>query len=80
MFKKKLLKNKNKGLITTEATVTECLPGCICRVKIKDSKNFSTCYLSGNMVKNHINLMVDDVVIIEYSIYNSEKCRVIFRK
>ncbi len=80
MFKKKLFKNKKRGLITTEATVTECLPNSICKVKIKDSEIFSTCYLSGNMIKNHINLIVDDIVIIEYSVYSSEKCRVIFRK
>ncbi|WP_259286512.1 translation initiation factor IF-1 [Candidatus Nasuia deltocephalinicola] len=80
MFKKKLLKNKKRGLITTEATVTECLPNSVCRVKIKDTGNFSTCYLSGNMVRNHISLIVDDTVIIEHSVYDSEKCRVIFRK
>ncbi|WP_259285952.1 translation initiation factor IF-1 [Candidatus Nasuia deltocephalinicola] len=80
MFKEKLLKNKKKGLITTEAVVTECLPNSVCKVKIKDIECFSTCYLSGNMVKNHINLIVDDIVIIEYSIYSTEKCRVIFRK
>ncbi|WP_259292920.1 translation initiation factor IF-1 [Candidatus Nasuia deltocephalinicola] len=80
MFKKKLLKNKKRGLITTEATVTECLPNGVCRVKIKDTENFSTCYLSGNMIRNHISLIVDDIVIIEYSIYNFEKCRVVFRK
>ncbi len=80
MFKKKLLKNKKKGLITAEAVVTECLPNSVCRVKIKDTENFSTCYLSGSMVKNHISLIVDDIVIIEYSIHNSEKCRVVFRK
>ncbi len=80
MFKKKLLKNKKRGLITSEAIVTECLPNNICRVKINGTENFSTCYLSGNMVRNHISLMVDDIVIIEYSIYNYEKCRVIFRK
>ncbi len=80
MFKKKSLNNKKKGLITTEAVVTQCLPNGICKVKIKDTLKTSTCYLSGNMVKNHINLIMDDIVIIEYSIYNSEKCRVIFRK
>ncbi|WP_259288814.1 translation initiation factor IF-1 [Candidatus Nasuia deltocephalinicola] len=80
MFKKKLLINKKKGLITNEGVVTECLPNGVCRVKIKNIDNISTCYLSGNMIKNHISLIVDDVVIIEYSIYHSEKCRVIFRK
>ncbi|WP_259289722.1 translation initiation factor IF-1 [Candidatus Nasuia deltocephalinicola] len=80
MFKKKSFNNKKKGLITTEALVTQCLPNGICKVRIKDTLKISTCYLSGNMVKNHINLIMDDVVIIEYSIYNSDKCRVIFRK
>ncbi len=80
MFKKKLFNNKKKGLITTEAKVIQCLPNGICKVKMKDTEYLSTCYLSGNMVKNHINLIIDDIVIIEYSVYNSKKCRVIFRK
>ncbi|WP_259286085.1 translation initiation factor IF-1 [Candidatus Nasuia deltocephalinicola] len=80
MFKNKLLNNKKKGLITNEGVVRECLPNGICKIKIKDIDNISTCYLSGNMVKNHINLIVDDIVIVEYSIYNFEKCRVVFRK
>ncbi|AGS33194.1 protein chain initiation factor IF-1 [Candidatus Nasuia deltocephalinicola str. NAS-ALF] len=82
MFKKKnknLINNK-KRIITNEAKVFECLPDSVYKVILKNSINPILGYLSGNMVRNHIKLIKDDIVIVELSLTDKNRCRIVFRK
>ncbi|BEH03932.1 hypothetical protein NDNC_0980 [Candidatus Nasuia deltocephalinicola] len=80
MYNKSDIINKKKGLKTSEAKVIECLPGNIYKVLLKNNKNPITGYLSGNMVRNYIKLIKDDIVIVEFSLLDSNRCRIVFRK
>lgn len=82
MFKKKnkLASNIKKRIITGEAKVFECLPNNVYKVILRDSDKPILGYLSGNMVRNHIKLIKDDLVIIEFSLTDKNRCRIVFRK
>lgn len=78
MSKKKI--NEKKRILTKEAIVVESLPGNMYKLNLKNSKKEIIGYLSGNMVRNYIKLIKDDIVIAEFSIFDNNRCRIVYRK
>jgi translation initiation factor IF-1 len=62
--------------IQFEGTVTDVLPGALCRVQLDGVGKEIIGYISGKMKKNNIRVVVGDRVEIEMSPYDLEKGRI----
>ncbi|HOM54514.1 MAG TPA: translation initiation factor IF-1, partial [Thermotogota bacterium] len=62
-----------------EGKVTEALPNAVFKV-ILDNNHLVTAHISGKMRKNFIRLVPGDTVVVELSIYDLTKGRIIYRK
>ncbi len=60
--------------------VTEVLPNALFRVQLEGMDNTILCHISGKMRKNHINILMDDLVHVEMSQYDMTKGRIVFRE
>jgi len=60
--------------------VVEVLPNAFFRVRIEGVAESILCHISGKMRKNHINVLIDDLVDIEVSPYDITKGRIVFRE
>lgn len=65
--------------IEFEAEVIEVLPNALFKVKLESGNTMLTT-LSGRMRTNNINVLLHDRVIVETSVYDFSKGRIIFRK
>ena len=61
-------------------TVTEILPNALFRVVLEGATDPILCHISGKMRKNHINILMDDLVHVEMSQYDLTKGRIVFRE
>ena len=59
--------------------VVENLPNTLFRVKLEDSDNIITCYLSGKMRKHYIKILPGDKVRVEMTPYDLERGRIVYR-
>jgi len=66
-------------VIKAEGKVTEALPNAVFKV-ILDNNHLVTAHISGKMRKNFIRLVPGDTVVVELSIYDLTKGRIIYRK
>ncbi|HNW46174.1 MAG TPA: translation initiation factor IF-1 [Thermotogota bacterium] len=73
-----MAKDKN-DVIKAEGKVTEALPNAVFKV-ILDNNHLVTAHISGKMRKNFIRLVPGDTVVVELSIYDLTKGRIIYRK
>ncbi|HNR63970.1 MAG: translation initiation factor IF-1 [Thermotogaceae bacterium] len=71
-------KDKN-DVIKAEGKVTEALPNAVFKV-VLDNNHQVTAHISGKMRKNFIRLVPGDTVVVELSIYDLTKGRIIYRK
>ena len=62
-----------------EGQVTEILPNAMFRVKLSTG-NEILAHISGKMRMNHINILLHDQVVVQLSMYDLTKGRIIFRK
>lgn len=69
-----------KNIIRFEGIVLDCLPDNIYKIKLKNNDRVILAYLSGIMVKNHIRLLKDDIVVVELSHLDLNRGRVVLRK
>ncbi|ASS47048.1 Protein chain initiation factor IF-1 [Candidatus Nasuia deltocephalinicola] len=69
-----------KNIARIEGVIIKCLPDNIFRVKLKSDNRVILTYLSGNMIKNHIKLIKDDIVVVELSHLDTNRGRIVFRK
>lgn len=60
--------------------IVEVLPNALFRVQIEGLIEPILCHISGKMRKNHINVLIDDLVDIEVSPYDITKGRIVFRE
>ncbi|HQG97102.1 MAG TPA: translation initiation factor IF-1 [Thermotogota bacterium] len=70
-----MAKDKN-DVIKAEGKVTEALPNAVFKV-ILDNNHLVTAHISGKMRKNFIRLVPGDTVVVELSIYDLTKGRII---
>jgi len=68
-----------KDFVETEGEVIEALPNGMFRVKL-DNGHTVLAYLSGKMRVNFIKVSVGDRVVVQLSIYDLTKGRIVYRK
>lgn len=66
-------------LIEVEGKVLEVLPGGIYRVEL-DNKHIIIAHVSGKIRMNHIRVLAGDRVVLELSLYDLTRGRIIYRK
>ncbi|ACR80560.1 MULTISPECIES: translation initiation factor IF-1 [Kosmotoga] len=66
-------------VIKMEGVVIESMPNATFKVKL-DNDHIVLAHISGRMRKNFIRLIPGDRVIVEVSIYDLSKGRIVFRK
>lgn len=71
-------KDKN-DVIKAEGKVIEALPNAVFKV-VLENNHMVTAHISGKMRKNFIRLVPGDTVVVELSIYDLTKGRIIYRK
>ena len=69
----------NNDVIKPQGKVTEALPNAVFKV-VLDNNHQVTAHISGKMRKNFIRLVPGDTVVVELSIYDLTKGRIIYRK
>ncbi|MGC8733818.1 MAG: translation initiation factor IF-1 [bacterium] len=83
MSNKKNKKEQNikvlKDFVETEGEVIEALPNGMFRVKL-DNGHIVLAHLSGKMRVNFIKVSVGDRVVVQLSIYDLTKGRIVYRK
>ncbi|MBS4016575.1 MAG: translation initiation factor IF-1 [Candidatus Latescibacteria bacterium] len=67
-----------KDLINLEGTVTEALPNAMFRVEL-DNGHKVLAHISGKMRMYHIRILPGDRVTIEFSPYDLNRGRIIYR-
>ena len=68
-----------EDVIELSGVVNEVLPGTMFRVKLDANQRIVLGYISGRMRKNHIQLLQGDKVRVEFSPYDLDKCRIVYR-
>ena len=69
-----------EDVIEVTGVITEVLPGTMFRIKIDANQQIVLGYISGRMRKNRIQLLQGDRVRVEFSPYDLEKCRIVYRE
>ncbi|WP_143606710.1 translation initiation factor IF-1 [Thermosipho atlanticus] len=72
------LSNKD-DIIKMEGTIVEALPNAMFRVELENGHKILA-HISGKMRKNFIRLVPGDKVIVELTIYDLTKGRIVYRK
>jgi len=67
-----------QDVITMKGTVTEVLPNTLFRVRLENDAIIIG-HLSGKMRKNHIKVLLGDLVEVEITPYDVSKGRISFR-
>ncbi len=67
-------------VLSFDGTVIEVLPNALFRIQVEGLPKSILCHISGKMRKNHINVLIDDLVCIEMSPYDVTKGRIVFRE
>jgi len=68
-----------EDLIKVRGRVVDCLPNAMFRVEIEDVKKVIVATISGKIRKHNINILMNDLVEVELSIYDLTKGRITFR-
>ncbi|MBZ4650545.1 MULTISPECIES: translation initiation factor IF-1 [Thermosipho] len=72
------LSNK-EDIIKMEGTIVEALPNAMFRVELENGHKILA-HISGKMRKNFIRLVPGDKVVVELTIYDLTKGRIVYRK
>ncbi len=57
----------------------EAYPGSTFKVRLEDGRE-ALCHVSGKMRKNYIKILPGDVVIVEFSPYDLNRGRIVYRE
>ncbi len=68
-----------KDFIVKEGIVLEALPDGKFVIKLKDEEKEVTGYLSGKMRRFKIWILAGDMVKVEFSEYDDNTCRIVYR-
>ena len=69
---------KKDGAIEIEGTVAEALPNAMFRVELTNGHKVLA-HISGKMRQNYIRILPEDKVIVELSLYDLTRGRIIYR-
>jgi translation initiation factor IF-1 len=70
---------EKNDVIKIDGIILESMPNATFKVRLENGHNILA-HISGKMRKNFIRLMPGDRVVVELSIYDLEKGRIIYRK
>lgn len=70
---------EKSDVIKMDGTVLESMPNATFKVRL-DNDHVVLAHISGKMRKNFIRLIPGDRVVVEVSIYDLEKGRIVYRK
>jgi translation initiation factor IF-1 len=70
---------EKNDVIKIDGIILESMPNATFKVKLENGHHILA-HISGKMRKNFIRLMPGDRVVVELSIYDLEKGRIIYRK
>jgi translation initiation factor IF-1 len=59
--------------------VIEAYPGSTFKVRLEDGRE-ALCHVSGKMRKNYIKILPGDAVIVEFSPYDLNRGRIVYRE
>jgi len=65
--------------IRQRGEVIEAYPGSTFKVKLSDGRE-ALCHVSGRMRKHYIKILPGDMVIVEFSPYDPNRGRIIYRE
>lgn len=66
-------------VIEVDGVVEECLPGAMFRVKLEQGSTVLG-HISGRMRQNKIQILAGDRVSVEMSVYDTSRCRIVYRE
>ncbi|MBL8068618.1 MAG: translation initiation factor IF-1 [Armatimonadetes bacterium] len=69
---------KEEG-IQLEGIVVENLPNQLFRIKLVETDQEVLAYLAGKMRRGWMRIMTGDKVTVEFSPYDMERCRIVYR-
>ncbi|MEA1884161.1 MAG: translation initiation factor IF-1 [Thermotogota bacterium] len=69
----------NSDVIKIDGKVLEALPNAVFKVELENGREVIA-HISGKMRKNFIRLVPGDSVVVELSIYDLTKGRIVYRK
>lgn len=69
----------NKEFIEKDGAVIETLPNGKFRIKLNEDSKEVIGYLSGKIRKFNIKILLGDKVKVEFSKYDTENCRIVYR-
>jgi len=69
---------KKDGAIELEGTITESLPNAMFRVEL-DNGHQVLAHISGKMRMHYIRILPDDRVVVELSLYDLTRGRIVYR-
>lgn len=69
---------KEEGM-KVQGIVTEVLGNAMFRVKLDDNNHIVTAYIGGKLRKNEIKVIAGDKVVLEMSVYDMTKGRIMYR-
>ncbi|MBA4292124.1 translation initiation factor IF-1 [bacterium] len=70
--------NKEEG-IQLEGIILEILPNQQFRIKLVETEQEVLAYVAGKMRRHWIRIMVGDTVTVEFSPYDMDRCRIVYR-
>lgn len=68
-----------EDLIKVKGRVVDCLPNAMFKVEIEEVNKVITATISGKIRKHNINILMNDLVEVEMSVYDLTKGRITFR-
>ena len=71
--------SKSKDIMKLKGTVIKCLPGAKFIVQADEVEITATCVLSGKLRQNKINIVENDKVEFEISVYDVQTGRIVWR-
>ncbi|ABR30837.1 translation initiation factor IF-1 [Thermosipho africanus H17ap60334] len=71
--------SNKEDIIKMEGTIVEALPNAMFRVELENGHKILA-HISGKMRKNFIRLVPGDKVVVELTIYDLTKGRIVYRK
>lgn len=70
--------NKKDDMIVTKGRVTDAAPGARFKVQLENGHVLNA-VISGKIRKNNIQILLDDLVEVEMSVYDLNNGRIIYR-
>jgi translation initiation factor IF-1 len=72
-------KPPKSDVVECKGKIVESLPNCMFRVQLEPSKRIILAALSGNIRKNKLRVVLGDTVLVDVSVYDVNRGRIVVR-